>query len=99
MGMREDIMAVKNELEEVKEKSFGYELLEDEKKKRQFDKIIFLIVWLITFIALVGVTCYCINLLNDIKVVEDTTEVKQSNAENNNYIGNNGDITNGTNNN
>lgn len=54
------------------------------------------IVWLVTFIAFIGLLGYTIHLLNDIGVVETTTTVEQSNAENNNYIGNDGDIINGT---
>ena len=56
------------------------------------------IVWLVTFIAFVGLLGYTIYLLNDIGTIETTTEVKQSDAENNNYIGNSGEIINGSNN-
>lgn len=90
--MRDEIMAVKKELEEVKEKSFALELLQDQRKanKRMF------IIWLITFIALVGVSIYTVYLLNDIGTIETTTEVDQSNSDgHNNYIGNDGDIING----
>ena len=54
------------------------------------------IVWIITFIAFIGLLGYTIYLLNDIGTIETTTEVEQSDAENNNYIGNNGDIINGS---
>lgn len=90
--MRDEIMAVKKELEEVKEKSFALELLQDQRKanKRMF------IIWLITFIALVGVSVYTVYLLNDIGTIETTTEVDQSNSDGyNNYIGNDDDIVNG----
>lgn len=90
--MRDEIMAVKKELEEVKEKSFALELLQDQRKanKRMF------IIWLITFIALIGVSVYTVYLLNDIGTIETTTEVDQSNSDGyNNYIGNDGDIVNG----
>ena len=45
--IRDDIMAVKKEINELKEKSFGYELLQDMKKqnKRLYT------IWIITFIA------------------------------------------------
>ena len=89
--MRDEIMAVKKELEEVKEKSFALELLQDQRKanKRMF------IIWIITFIALVGVSIYTVYLLNDIGTIE-TTEVKQNNDNGyNNYVGNDGDIING----
>ena len=54
------------------------------------------IICLIVCIAFASLLCYTIHLLNDIGVVETTTTVEQSNAENNNYIGNDGDIFNGT---
>ena len=55
-----------------------------------------LIVWIITFIAFISLIGYVIYLLNNIGTIETTTEVEQSDAENNNFIGNNGDIINGT---
>lgn len=71
----------------------AWELLQDTKKanKRLF------IIWIITFVALIGVTCYTIYLLNDIGTIEETTqEVSQQNESgNNNFIGNDGDIING----
>lgn len=57
--------------------------------KRMF---IIIIILIIAFIALLGYTIY---LLNDIGTIETTTEVEQSDAENNNFIGNDGDIING----
>lgn len=70
MGMREDIMAVKKDLEEVKNESFASEILRDYKKT---NKRIFAI-WIITFIAFVGLLCYTIYLLNDIGTIETTTQ-------------------------
>lgn len=92
--IRDDIMAVKKEVKELREKSFSYELLQDMKKqnKRMF---IIIIVILAMFTALLGYTIY---LLNDIGTIEETTtqEVSQDNENgNNNFIGNNGDIING----
>ena len=66
------------------------ELLSDYKKanKRQFIIIIvILIMWFLT----IG---YLVYTLNDIGTIETTTTVEQSDAENNNYIGNDGDIIN-----
>lgn len=92
--IRDDLMAVKKQLEEVKEKSFSYELLQDMKKqnKRLYT------IWIITFIAFMMLLGYTIYLLNDIGTIEETTtqEVSQDNENgNNNFIGNNGDIING----
>lgn len=55
------------------------------------------IVWLVTFVAFIGLLGYTIYLLNDVGVIEETTqEVTQENENgNNNFIGNNGEITNG----
>lgn len=54
------------------------------------------IVWLVTFVAFIGLLGYTIWLLNDIGTIEDTTTVTQDNDNGyNNYIGNNGDINNG----
>ena len=56
------------------------------------------IVWLVTFIAFIGLLGYTLWLLNDIGTIEETTtqEVSQENDNgNNNFVGNNGDIING----
>lgn len=88
--MREEIMEVKKEIEEIKEQSFASQILSDYKKQ---NKRLF-IIWIITFLALISVTCYTIYLLNDIGT--ETTTIEQENADGyNNYIGNDGDINNG----
>ena len=90
MGLREEIEDMKKEVEEIQEHSFAMELLKDQKKqnKRQF---IIILVILGMFACLLGYTIY---LLNDIGT--ETTEVTQENSDgNNNFIGNDGDITNG----
>ena len=48
------------------------------------------IVWLVTFVAFIGLLGYTIYLLNDVGVIEETTqEVTQENENgNNNFIGN-----------
>lgn len=88
--MREEIMEVKKEIEEIKEQSFASQILSDYKKQ---NKRLF-IIWIITFLALISLTCYTIYLLNDIGT--ETTTIEQENADGyNNYIGNDGDINNG----
>ena len=66
MGLREDMEAVQKELNEVKQEILAMEFIKDYKKqcKRYF------IMWIITFIALVGMTCYLVWLLNDITITE-----------------------------
>lgn len=91
---KEEIDNIRNEVHELQEQSLALELLKDYKKqnKRQF---IIILVILGMFTALLG---YTIWLLNDISV--ETTEVTQDTSNgNNNFIGNDGDITNGETNN
>lgn len=82
--MRDEIMAVKKEIEEVKEKSFALELLQDQRKanRRMF------IIWIITFIALVGVSVYTVYLLNDIGTIETTQEIQDVDTIENSNITN-----------
>lgn len=83
--MRDEIMEIKKEIEEVKEKSFALELLQDQRKA---NKRIF-IMWIITFIALVGVSIYTVYLLNDIGTIETTTqEIQDVNTIENSNIKN-----------
>lgn len=74
----------------MKEKSFAMEILQDYKKanKRMFVIVIILII------ALIGSIGYTIYLLNDIGY-EDTIVTQKNEEGYNNYIGNDGDITNG----
>lgn len=91
--MKEDLDMAKKELEELKEQSFAMDLLKDYKNqnKRQF---IIILVILSMWFATIG---YLVYILNDIGVIEETTqEVMQENESgNNNFIGNSGDIING----
>lgn len=90
MELREEIEDMKKEVEEIQEHSFAMELLKDQKKqnKRQF---IIILVILGMWFATIG---YLVYILNDIGT--ETTEVTQENSDgNNNFIGNDGDITNG----
>ena len=52
------------------------------------------IIWLITFIAFIGLLGYTIWLLNDIGSYDETI-TQETGDGNNNYIGNDGDIYNG----
>lgn len=62
-------MTVQKELNELKEQSIAWEMLQDSKKEK---KRLF-IMWIITFIALIGVSCYTVYLLNDIGTVKETS--------------------------
>lgn len=74
--------------------SFAKELLTDLKKHYKRVTIMFFIMWIITFIALITIAVLYIRLNNDIGVIETTTqEVTQDNTNgDNNFIGNDGDI-------
>ena len=94
MGIREEMLEMKKEVEEIQEESFATQILKDYKKqsKRQF---IVILVILIMWFATIG---YLIYILNDIGVETTTTETYDMNTENgnNNYVGgnNNGNIEN-----
>jgi len=83
--MKEEITEIKKELSDIKSESLARELLQDARKqnKRMF------IIWIITFVAFLGLLGYTIYLLNDISVV--TQEVEQE-GDSNNFIGRDGDI-------
>lgn len=88
MPFREDMLEMKKEVEEIKQETFAMELLKDQRK--QYKR--FFIIWIITFLALICVTCYTIWLLNDIGVIEETTqEITDFDTINRNVV-NQGDI-------
>lgn len=88
--MREELMELKEEIRELREETFAMEILADYKKQ---NKRLF-VMWIITFLTLVALSCYTLYLVNDIGTIETT--VTQENSDGyNNYIGNDGDITNG----
>lgn len=73
MSMRDDVMEIKKELEEVREESFAMELLRDYKKanKRQF---IIILVILTMWFATIG---YLVYVLNDIEYTEETIDIQE----------------------
>lgn len=93
MSIKEDIEKVQQKVNVIEEQSFAMELLHQSKKTNQR----LFIVWLVTFIAFIGLLGYTIYLLNDIGTIETTTqEVSQENTDGtNNFVGNDGDIING----
>lgn len=72
MSVKEELEEMKKEVHDVQEKSFALELLHDFKVQ---NKRIF-IIWIITFVALIGVSVYTIYLLNDIGTETSTTITK-----------------------
>ena len=89
MNLKEDIEKVQKKIENIESQSFAIDLLKDYKmqNKRQF--IIILVILTMWF----ATGCYLVYILNDIGIVEETTEITQDNENGyNNYIGNDGDI-------
>ena len=82
MGMREEVLEMKKEVQEIQEHSFAMELLTDQKKqnKRQF---IIILVILGMFICLLG---YTIWLLNDIDTTTDTIDIDNVETVDNSHI-------------
>ena len=90
MGIREEVLEMKKEVKEMQEESLAMSLLKDYKKQNKRQYIIILVILGMWF-ATIG---YLVYILNDIGT--ETTEVTQENSDgNNNFIGNDGDITNG----
>lgn len=77
MGIHEEVLEMKKEVEEIQEHSFAMELLKDQKKqnKRQF---IIILVILGMFTCLLGYTIY---LLNDFGVSTETDTIDIDNVE------------------
>ena len=88
MSMKEDVIEMKKELEEIRSEGCALSILSDYKKqsKRQF---IVILVILGMWFATIG---YLVYVLNDIGVVEETTqEVTDFDTINGNVV-NNGDV-------
>lgn len=88
MSIKDDVTEMRKELEDVKQDNFALSILSDYKRQ---NKRLF-IIWIITFLALIGVTCYTIYLLNDIGIIETTQTIDDIDTIENSNINNNGDI-------
>ncbi len=89
MGIKDDFIEIKKEVEQMQEQSFAMELLKDQKKqnKRMFTIIlVILTMWFIT----IG---YLVYVLNDIGTIteENTQEITDFDTINGNVV-NRGDI-------
>lgn len=79
MSIREDIEELKNKSEEIvhlEKESLAMEFVKDYKKQRKM----FFIMWIITFIALLGVTSYLIYIISDIGTSEETIDIQDVNT-------------------
>lgn len=89
MSMKDDVLDMKRELQEVKEQSFAMELLKDAQRtnKRQF------IIILVLIFSLVAETIFMFYTLNDIGTIEETNTQEVEDIETvNGSIINKGDI-------
>lgn len=86
MEMREEIMAVKHELEEVKNESFAYEMLKDQRKQNKRMFIIIMVLLPMVFV-LTGCLFYIMSDINT-TTTEEVIEVEQDSGDNgnNNFI-------------
>ena len=66
MSIKDDLKEAKEEIQELKEQSLAMELYQDSAK----DKRKFFYMWLITFIAFIGLLGYTFWLLNDIGTIK-----------------------------
>lgn len=86
MGIREEVEDMKKEVRAVKEQTLMLDILRDYKKQ---NKRLFAI-WIITFLAFIGLLSYTIYLLNDIgteEITETTTqEIEDINSIDSSYI-------------
>lgn len=73
MSMKDEVLELKKELEEVRGQSFASEILSDYKKanKRQFATIIII---LCMWFATIG---YLVYILNDIEYIEETIDIQE----------------------
>lgn len=87
MGLKEEVLEMKKEVQEIQEQSFAMELLKDQKKqnKRQF---ITILVILGMWFATIG---YLVYVLNDIGTETTTQEVTDIDSVDRNIV-NKGDI-------
>ena len=83
--IRDDIMAVKKEVNELREKGFALELLSDFKKQNKSQFIIILVILSLWFLT-IG---YLVYVLNDIGTIETSTqEIEDIETINNSSINN-----------
>ena len=88
--MRDEIMAVKKEIENLKEQSFAMEMLKDSKSANKRMAFCYTLIIIIIFISQVVETIYLIDILN-----ETNTTVETTSQEFNDVTDVSGNITNG----
>ena len=90
MGIKDEVVAMKKEVKDIKEQSIAMELLKDAKKTNQRQFVIILVILAMWF-ASIGLFIYYINTTG----YEEITETADSQGEGNACVGdscNNGEI-------
>lgn len=82
MSIKEDIEELKTKAEELEKESFAMEILKDYKKQN----LRLFWIWIITVIALIGVSCYLIYVLNDTGVSDETIDINEVESIDNSNI-------------
>ena len=88
--MREELEQIKKEVKEIQEQSLAMESLKDPKKQNKRLFVIILVILGMWFTT-IG---YLVYILTDFDT-ENTEVTQDTNSGNNNFIGNDGDITDG----
>ena len=92
--MREEVMAMKEEINDLKQQSLAWEMLKDSKRANKRICISWAIVTVIISTFWFITMAYLIHILNDMNTTVETVTQENGNGYNN-YIGNDGDIFNG----
>ena len=81
---------IENNAQRIQQNTGALEIL----KAFKSDSNKFFIMWIVTFVALLCSLGYIVYMLNDTMVIETTEQVSQENSGgDNNYIGNDGEIS------
>lgn len=81
-NLKEEVSEMKKEVKGLQEGSLAMSLLKDYKKQ---NKRLF-VIWIITFIILVGAGCYILHLVSDIGSETTTQEVNNVDKINGNIV-------------
>lgn len=85
MSMKEDVLQMKKEVQEIKTQSLAMELIRDYKKqnKRQFIMImVILLLWFVT----IGILVYTLNDIGTIQSDTDTIDIQEIESIDNSHI-------------
>lgn len=82
MSLQEDVQKIEEKVKKVEEQSWAMSVLGDYKRQ---NKRLF-IIWIITFLAFIGMLCYTIYLHNDIGTTTDTIDIKDVESIDNSHI-------------